>query len=221
MSEEDNLNHNNLQCAICFDEEDDLSIPQNPGEQGSRSVITFARLPCCGQADQTSTIKVCTACILVLTNPTSDGRSRVGRCPRCRSWINVRTPASTENPQLEITAIANAGQCVICRQVKEHLVVEGGSVCNACFLGIHHLLLYECKNCHESQRIAHPMYRYQADPNEFGTVTWACHGRCGDFTCWRIQADQVGLIPVGEAPAAWGDDLLETARNRVQQTRHA
>jgi hypothetical protein len=72
-----------------------------------------------------------------------------------------------------------------------------------------------------TQRNPHPMCHYEADANEFGTITWACHGQCGDFTYWRIRADQERLIPVGDTPEAWGDDYLETARNRVQQARRS
>jgi hypothetical protein len=195
-----------LQCAICFDE-------------ASSTSIKFAKLPCCGQADETSSIKICTACVLVLSNPTSDGTARVGRCPRCRSWIVVRTPSSTENSDLEISAVSNAGTCKICMQAKEHLV-ENASVCDACFLGRRYPLLYECDNCHVTQRIPHPMYRYQSSPEEFGNVTWACQGQCRKFSHWRIRPDQVELIPIGDAPELWDNNYLEAARLRVILARN-
>jgi hypothetical protein len=200
---------NVLQCAICFDE-----------ATASSKRITFAKLPCCGHSgtEETTTVKICTACVLVLTTPTSDGTSRIGRCPRCRVWIVVKTPQSTDDFELEITAVAAAGQCLVCNQVKEHLV-EDESVCDACFIGRRHPFLYECQQCRVTQRIPHPMYRYQDKPDQFGNVTWACQGRCGSFTNWRIRADQLPLVPVGDAPDAWGEDFMETARIRVQETR--
>lgn len=196
-------------CAVCFDEAADSS-----------KHITFANLPCCGHSgtEETTTTKICTACILVLTSPTSDGASRIGRCPRCRSWIVVQTPQSADDFQLEITAVKAAGKCLVCNQVKEYLV-EDESVCDACFLGRRHPLLYECQQCRVTQRIPHPMYRYQDKPDEFGNVTWACQGRCGTFTKWRIRQDQLRLVPVGDAPDAWGQDFMTTARARVQEAR--
>lgn len=194
----------NNQCAICFDE----SIDQKS--------ITFAKLPCCGHADATSTIKVCTSCVLVLTTPTWDSSSRVGRCPRCRSWIVLKNQITEE--ELEISTVTAAGKCKICNQIKDHLV-EDGTNCDACFLGRRHPLLYECETCHCTQQIPHPMYRYQASPEQFGTVTWACHGACGKFTRWRVRSDQVGLIPLGDAP--WGkDQYLQSARARVRLARN-
>jgi hypothetical protein len=200
---------NVLQCAICFDE-----------AMASSKRITFAKFPCCGHSgtEETTTVKICTACVLVLTSPTSDGSSRIGRCPRCRVWIVVKTPQSTDDFELEITAVTTAGQCLVCNQVKAHLV-EDESVCDACFVGRRHPFLYECQQCHVTQRIPHPMYRYQDKPDQFGNVTWACQGRCGSFTNWRIRADQLPLIPVGDAPDAWGEDFMETARMRVQEAR--
>jgi len=193
------------QCAICFDE-----------AVSNSNRIVFAKLPCCGKADETSSIKICTACILVLSNPTSDGASRVGRCPRCRSWIVVATPQTSDQTELDIKTVQAAGKCLVCNQVKDCLVEEE-SVCDACFLGRRQPLLYECQQCHVTQRIPHPMYRYQPAVDEFGNVSWACQGRCGTFTYWRIRLDQVALIPVGEAP--WGDDHLEVARQRVKEAR--
>jgi hypothetical protein len=200
---------NVLQCAICFDE-----------AMASSKRITFAKFPCCGHSgtEETTTVKICNACVLVITSPTSDGTSRIGRCPRCRVWIVVKTPQSTDDFELEITAVAAAGQCLVCNQVKEHLV-EDESVCDACFVGRRHPFLYECQQCHVTQRIPHPMYRYQAMPDQFGNATWACQGRCGSFTNWRIRADQLPLVPVGDAPDAWGEDFMETARMRVQLAR--
>lgn len=214
-SSEKNPEPGATQCAICFDEH-----------------VTFARLPCCGHAEETSTCKICTACLLLLTDSTSDGSSRVGRCPRCRAWIVISTPSigspmpsssasatSSILDNMEIRTVAAAGKCTICNQVKDHLVDSDAAVCDACFLGRRRPLLYECQQCHRIQRIPHPMYRYQAQPDVFGNVTWACHGPCQTFTYWRIGLDQLTSIPVGDAPQGWGDDYLLRARNRVQAAR--
>ena len=197
-----------LQCAICFDE-----------VHGCSTHTSFAKLPCCSHAEATSSIKICNGCIILLTTPTDSGDSRIGHCPRCRAWIVVRTPTSAEDKELEISTVAVAGKCQVCCQVKEQLV-EDSSVCDACFLGRRKPLLYECQHCHVTQRIPHPMYRYQSKPNEFGNVTWACQGRCGTFTHWRVRADQLSLIPVGDFPAQWGEDYLEAARERVKEARN-
>ena len=78
-------------CAICLDgkENDDKSKSMNGNS------VTFAHLPCCGSygREESSLIKICTVCILLLTLPNSDGSERIGRCPRCRSWITVKSNA--------------------------------------------------------------------------------------------------------------------------------
>ena len=33
------------------------------------------------------------------------------------------------------------------------------------------------------------MWRYQPSATEFGTVTWACHVGCGDYTTWRLRPE--------------------------------
>jgi hypothetical protein len=172
-------------CAICFDEAETVSSPK-------KSSVTFAYLPCCGAdgKEESSTTKICTSCILLLSNPTSDADTRIGRCPRCRSWIAVST---VDMPRLSITPVTNAGQCQICNQTKEHLV-ENAAVCDACFLGRRRPLIYECKECQGRQTIPHPMYRYQLAIDEFGSTSWACQGRCQNFTMWRILPDQVRYV---------------------------
>lgn len=202
-------------CAVCMEEE------TAPDDEDASNRIIFAKLPCCGKANATSTVQICTCCIILLSSPTSDGSSRVGKCPRCRSWIVIATPEdTTPAPELVITTVQAAGQCRVCNQVKDHLVEED-AVCDACFFGRRYPLLYECSACHTTQRIPHPMYRYQPSPIEFGTVTWACHGLCMNFTKWRIRPEQVRLIPVGDTPEAWGADFVEVARARLQQERQA
>merc|ERR1712013_129694 len=65
---------------------------------------------------------------------------------------------------------------------------------------------YECVRCGRFQTIPHPMYRYQPAPDAFppeGGPTWACHRGCGDYTIWRIKADQVENVPAADKPASW------------------
>lgn len=191
-----------LTCAICLD---NVTSFQNTN-------VTFCHLPCCGTdgREERSSTKVCTACMLLLSSPTSSGDARIGHCPRCRSWLVIKDAGLT------IEAVDSAGQCRICNQVKELLVED--KVCDACFLGRTRPLFYECRECHMPQCIPHPMYRYQASVEEYGTTSWACQGPCQNFTTWRILPDQVTFIPAGDAPEEWGD-YLETARERVMEAR--
>eukprot|EP00978_Attheya_sp_CCMP212_P037661 scaffold179567_cov63-Attheya_sp.AAC.1 len=232
-------------CAICFDEPSAaLTVPGLLEGGGSPKMggTTFAYLPCCGSngREETSSTKICTSCVLLLSSPTSDGMARIGRCPRCRSWISVTTSSTTKIhtqegddnddvvvgdelyslvPSIIVEACEHAGQCQICNQVKSHLVDDGGTVCDACYLGRRRPLLYECEQCHGTQRIPHPMYRYQPSVDIFGKTSWACHGACRIFTMWRILSDQVQYIPAGDAPTEWNDDYLEVARQRVMEAR--
>ena len=162
------VNFNKNCCVICFQE-----------PKGS-----FAEMPCC-QKDPA----ICSACILLLCSPTTDGTSRVGRCPRCCQWLTVSMGADS---LVMIDSITTEGQCEVCNQTKSHLV-ENDKVCDACFLGKRRALVYECKECHGHQRIPHPMYRYQPSVDTFGDVSkgsWACQLGCQRFTTWKIQPDQ-------------------------------
>lgn len=193
-----------LQCAVCED---------HAPASGKR--ISFAKLPCCSE----TSLHMCAACILVLSFPTTDGSSRVGRCPHCRSWIRVEPPASAAvSTALVMRSISNqGGPCGVCGRHKRCLLEP--ELCDACFIGRRQPLLYECEQCHLTQRIPHPMYRYQAQPNAFGNVTWNCEGSCGNFTHWRLLEDQVSLVPVGDEPTSWGLDYRQSAKARVLQTR--
>jgi hypothetical protein len=221
-----------LYCAIC------LAVPNllqpflttmhNANETDSATTVCqldgFAHLPCCGGKDgkteQTTSTKICTKCLLILCTPTSDGQASVGRCPRCRSWISISSSQET----VAITKASNSGQCKVCYQVKAVLVPVDGSennnlCCDACYLGVRNPLLYQCQSCTQSQRIPHPMYRYQTDgPNQYGHDTWACQ-RCSTFTKWKILPSQIPLIPPGDVPEAWGEefDAMAVARARVQR----
>lgn len=140
----------------------------------------FAHMPCCQVGPD-----LCSACIVLLCSPTTDGLSRVGRCPRCCEWLIV----SMLDSSVTIDIVKEGGHCDVCNQKKEHLV-ENGKVCDACFLGKSRALVYECKECHGHQRIPHPMYRYQSSVTTFGDVSWACQLGCQKFTSWKILPDQ-------------------------------
>jgi hypothetical protein len=194
-------------CAVCLDE----VIPN------SAIKVPFAKLPCCGQANETNTFKICSACVVLLTQPTSDGSSRAGRCPCCRSWIVVRAPDGNSPLNLDISTVAAAGTCKECNQSNKCLV-DDGDVCDACFLGHRNPLLYECDQCHGTQRIPHPMYRYQQTPGDFGKKTWSCEGPCQTFTHWRIRHDQIIQVPIGDSP--WRENSwITSARQRIEKAR--
>ncbi|KAL7581081.1 hypothetical protein ACA910_005884 [Epithemia clementina (nom. ined.)] len=194
-------------CEICL-----VDILPNSSNQ-----VSLAKLPCCGKTEETGSLKICSACVILLTQRTSDSESRVGRCPRCRSWIVVRAPDGNALLNLDISTVAQSGMCASCNQFRSQLV-DCGEVCDACFLGRCNPLLYECQQCHGAQRIPHPMYRYQASPGEFGTKTWSCEGPCNFLTHWRIRHDQLVHVPVGDA--SWSvEDWKVVARQRVQQAR--
>lgn len=155
----------------------------------------YADMPCCQEQklghESATGNDICTACVLLLCSPTSDGESRVGRCLGCRQWLAVRT---TADATITIEVIDKEGPCGVCNQTKSHLVEqssEAGTVCDACFLGKRRALLYECKECHCHQRIPHPLYRYQLPSvNDYGDVSWACQLECQRFTKWKIVPDQ-------------------------------
>jgi len=223
---------NALTCSICFDEAllgNDLTLNR----------VKFANLPCCGDKELSSLpsdfAKVCTYCILVLTSPAMSGSYRIGRCPRCLDWIKVQIlrhdddddgtnckddvgNSSTNKTGIRVEKIAVHGQCLICNQEKEYLV-ENGEVCDSCFLGRRQPLKYECQQCHHYQNIPHPMYRYQEQQDQFGTVTWACQGKCGRFTNWKILPEETHRIALGDAPRSWGTDYVAVTRERVKILR--
>jgi len=60
------------------------------------------------------------------------------------------------------------------------------------------------------------MFRYQALASSFGDTTWACHGKCGDFTKWRLVPECLGGIPPEHAPPSWGrqEEWLESIRKQ-------
>lgn len=211
---DDLLGDSNVYCAVCFDP---LSA-----SNGAR-----AKLPCCDMkfakqhdASTTDKFNICTSCILILTPPTWDSISRVSRCLHCRTWITIDISTIGKGESLKISTVSTIGTCRICSQMNRPLV-EKNSICDACFVGRRFPLLYECQKCHGTQQIPHPVYRHQASPHQFSTVTWACQG-CQKFTHWRIRSDQIGLIPLGDAPLEWNGmvNALALARARVKLARN-
>lgn len=194
-------------CAVCLDE-----------FMSTSATLSFAKLPCCGDDSETDTVKICSSCVVLSTHPSSDGSSRVGRCPRCQAWISVRAPDGDAPLNLDISKVAGEGICQECNQTKRFLV-DDGTVCDACFLGRRAPLLYECEQCHGTQRIPHPMYRYQASPDEYGKKTWSCEGSCQAFTHWRIRPDQIVHIPIGDSPFLPQGDWTTSARQRIIDAR--
>ena len=239
-----------LQCAIClsvptrietdFSEFRYLSPEENiQTTPTTRSTVChkegFAHLPCCGGTDgkteQTTSTKICTSCLLLLCTITTDngGSTHIGKCPRCRSWISITSSSSNVDLVTISPTTSRVGTCQVCLQTKLLLITDdttnnthGPMCCDACYLGLRHPLWYECQLCSNVQRIPHPMYRYQLHPREFGNVTWACQRNCQTFTKWRILASQLPLIPPGDVPESWGEDvILEMTRARVVQRRNA
>jgi hypothetical protein len=92
-------------------------------------------------------------------------------------------------------------------------------LCELCLLGSEYQFRYECERCHQVQSIPHPMWRYQPTAAAFGDTSWACHRRCGDYTHWRIVAEDVGRVPAQHAPEGWGmrETWLAAVRERRQQ----
>ena len=207
------------ECAICNDTSTNVMDGSGSGTSVSSSVRkpTFCRLPCCETYEDNDNFKVCTACMLVLTMATTDGTSRVGRCPRCRTWISIRTLHST-CANVDIQKLETSGECETCQQIKQPLVSEDPPICDACYLGKEVALSYECEECHNGQMINSTLYRSQLTSTSFGNEMWPCNS-CQKSTHWKIQFDQLPFIPAGDVPEEWGDDFLELARTRVQKAR--
>ena len=177
-------------CAVCLEAFNDTDC-------------VAARLPCCQR--ETSTFGVCLGCRESICAHYTVEAGRTGKCPRCRERITVSVDGVvTKSP-------APRAKCNFCQQ--EKTLVDGRS-CDACILGSQFNLAYECSRCHQTQRIPHPMWRYQATPTEFGTCTWACHRGCGDYTYWRVLTADLGRVPTHDAPEGWGmrDRWLEQLR---------
>lgn len=184
-----------FQCTVCL--EDDLS-------EQKRAVM-----PCCGRGP-TAHMQFCRECIWTICGRS---HSEIGRCPGCRSFLRFKKNEiqgeSFQDDFGTIEAVSAAGRCSFCHQIRvilDRQATETGilELCDACSFGQRHILRYECQRCGGIQRIPHPMWRYQESPTVFGNVTWVCHGRCKDFTTWRVFSDDGASVPVQDAPASWG-----------------
>ena len=191
-----------LSCAICSSTATPVTTMCGNTCKTASTMTTFAHLPCCGSngREELSNTGICTSCIVMLSDPTSDGSSRIGRCPRCRTWITVVTPNESSSfhnnnngldENISIELVDTAGVCTICQRLKAHLVDKEQSVCDSCFVGMRYPLVYECRECGGKQSIAHPMYRYQRSVGEFGTCRRRCEMECKSDTQWRILPDQI------------------------------
>jgi len=185
------------ECAVCWGEfSDDAPVAELP----------------CHVAPAGSTMQYCVRCIQIICETSPGG---VGRCPTCRAFLKKADGSTFEVSDRVET-------CTLCQQPRTIIGdIRGHPVCDACMLGNQNPLRYECQRCGRNQRIPHPMYRYQATPEEFGNDSWACHNACGDFTHWRVLAADVALVPDADAPEGWGrrEEWLERIRQQRQEER--
>jgi hypothetical protein len=149
-------------------------------------------MPCCGR--EGSTLAYCRRCLEIICERADHGARGVGMCPTCRKPFNINANGQVSNTILR-------GRCRMCCQQTE--LTSRGS-CDACEVGGSHNLRFTCDRCESTQRIPHPMWRYQATPDAFGTSTWACHQQCGDYTHWRVHPDDAHLVPDNDCPDGWG-----------------
>jgi hypothetical protein len=159
-------------------------------------------MPCCGT--RTSTTWYCRRCIEIIC----ENGGGIGMCPIGCGFIRIDdgVVSRSEPPR---------AMCRLCMQTR---AIASGGMCAACLLGSRLALRYECDRCHGTQRIPHPMWRYQRDgPGEFGDVTWACHVGCGDYTHWRVVPEDIRLVPPIDAPPSWGQQLAWVAQVREQR----
>jgi len=173
-------------CAVCYVDD-----------------IVGLRMPCCGV--DSSTICFCWRCVEIICEMGEP--PGLGRCPSCRGYI------SFDRNTGQVKVNQNIGKCQMCLQVRP---IIDRRMCSACLLGSIHVLSYECDRCHNVQQIPHPMWRYQPQPDQFGTESWACHAACGDYTHWRVVPVDAAKIPAQECPDAWGrrDEWLAPIRER-------
>jgi len=178
-------------CAVCLD------------------ATELTMMPCCGT--EAASTRFCLRCLQVICEMAPEGR---GRCPNCRTEIMV---AEGHLGHEVVKAPVNMGRCRVCCQGNKVIVEKG--MCGACALGSRHALRYECDRCHRTQRIAHPMWRYQPAPGQYGSATWACHQRCGDYTHWRVLPNDLSSVPAWDRPQLWGlaDPVIAEVRQHRQR----
>ena len=163
--------------------------------------------PCCSSSNssEVSTVQMCQPCARRVCEYSSDG---IGSCPRCRR--NIRKCERTGR-----VVVAHASN--VCRVCRQRRAVR--DVCDACVVGARAPLRYVCDRCGGTQRIAHPMWRYCETPTSASSETWACHGRCGDYTRWRVHERDVAFVPFDDAPATWRTEGFEAARAEMLAQR--
>jgi hypothetical protein len=160
-------------------------------------------MPCCGR--ETSSTRFCKLCIETICRLAP---GNCGQCPTCRQTITIEEGA--------VVLATRRGRCRMCCQ--NNKVLPERNLCEACLYGSMHKLRYECDRCRRTQRIPHPMWRYQADPDSFGSATWACHQRCGGYTHWRVTPADLPLVPMQDRPASWGTEAwMEQVRAARRQ----
>lgn len=198
-------------CAICYCEQ-----------------VAAWRMPCCARPD--SDLKYCRRCLEIVARDYCPADLSLGICPTCRGYFRLRRgpadgrgrvllgsadPAEIARSLLVVEeAEPPLNPCRMCTQLR---VLPPGTngLCAKCDIGQRVCLRYECERCGRTQSIPHPMFDYQPSPREFGSATWACHQRCGDYTHWRILETDLGKIPVVYRPAAWGPEAwLEAVGER-------
>lgn len=192
-------------CAICWE---------------TVNLTDRVTMPCCGQ--DSSSIQYCRQCLVVISEQGIEGK--IGKCPTCSDYFTFENGEIRSQHDVPV-------ECTICKQFKTVVVQlrEGFSLCPPCVLGSRHMFHYECDRCHLVQMIPHPMWSFQATPEAYSSVTWACHMRCGDYTHWRIVPEDALSIPQGHVPESWGqreawlttirDLSLRRRRERLEEDR--
>ena len=151
--------------------------------------------PCCSGSS------VCAPCLALVCSQAPAGNG-VGRCPLCRRFLRRAGDGA-------FVSCDNQARCRVCFQDRD--LPGGAVVCPPCAHGLRSPLQYECERCRGLQLIPHPMFTHQPSPSEFSTVTWACHGACGDFTRWRATPASLRLISPADAPPSWPPGWAEAA----------
>jgi hypothetical protein len=169
-------------CAICLTEN-----------------ISCLRMSCCYR--EGSDLVYCLSCLHLLAHEHS--RS-IGKCPTCRKEYQLQLDndgnfigmlSGSEIPKI-------MGTCMYCRQHRE--LGSQSRKCEKCELGSQYNFAYQCNTCQGIQRIPHPMWIYQASPNDFSGASWFCHQGCSEFTHWKLVDSELGKIPHAHIPEGEG-----------------
>ena len=188
---------NKKECSVCLVEKECTTLP-------------------CGKCPP-----ICIECIGHLTKKLLDAENgelselpedvrnqKMGKCPICMK-IFIKVGSDLWRPNGRCQMCGHSGMILaslhFCMVENNELKMNG--YCDNCWLCFAYpetyRFEYECNKCGKFQTIPHPMYRYQTTPDAFGTASWACHQQCGDYTYWRIKADQVAKVPNVDKPATW------------------